>query len=78
MKPNVGVSRMMLLGTLLTLASGCATSPSGGASGPSDRALICAGWREIVPTLADVDAMSDRLALAIDGHNANGERRGCW
>jgi hypothetical protein len=31
-----------------------------------------------VPTLADVDAMSDRLALAIDGHNANGQRRGCW
>lgn len=37
----------------------------------------CAGWRQIVPPLDDVDAMSGSLALQIDGHNDNGERREC-
>ena len=78
MKQNATGLRLMLAVMLATLASGCATSPSGGASGPSDRALGCAGWRQIVPTMADVDAISDALVIQIDGHNENGAARGCW
>lgn len=52
---------------LLSLLAGCATSPD-----------PCAGWAPIRPEAADVDGMSDELALQILQHNEHGSQACGW
>lgn len=46
--------------------------------GPIDQAQVCAGWKPIAGKSADVDVISDRLALSIAKHNEFGKSQGCW
>lgn len=54
----------------LALLTGCATI------GPGTEDQVCAGWKPILISQADV--LTEETARQIEGHNLNGEANGCW
>lgn len=63
---RLGLFAVLIL-SFLPLAFGCAPQPD-----------ACAGWAPIRPEAADVDAVSDELALQILQHNEHGARACGW
>ena len=68
-KPRTRWIRNSATAALLLLAGACATPPP---------ASNCAGWVEVVPTPAEIDALGDETLMDIDRNNLLGQALGCW